>query len=191
MRPLRSTAALLACAAVLAAAGCGSKKDEGDPIPRDVASAMSQELTSVQNRVDYAKQNLDRAGEGACNDIDKRSFPTLGRLLERVPDGVSQDVRDGLSQSVDRLHQLTRSVCEDVRRKADETDTTPTEPTPTEPLPPETQTLPPPETTPTTPTTPEQNKPNKPKQPKPKPPGQGDQPGNSGTGGASPGDGDG
>lgn len=183
----RTALTLLACAAALAAAGCGSKKDAGDPIPRGVSSAISEELTSVQSRLDYARGHTTPGGVGACNDIEDKSFPAIDRELERVPDGVGSDVRDALNKSVDRLKELTRSDCSDVKDKVGQTDTTP-EPTPTPTLPAPTPTVPK-DTTPTTPTTPEKSKPPKTqKQPKQPLPGQGDQqPGTGGGGAGAPG----
>jgi hypothetical protein len=181
----RTVLSLVACAAALTAAGCGSKDDDGDPIPRGVTSAISEELGSVQKRLDYATSHPTPGGEGACNDIEDDSFPRIESELGRVPDGVKQDVRDALTQSVDRLQELTRAECDKVSEKVDNADTTPTDPTPTVPQP-ETPTVPE-ETTTTTPTTPEKPK-KQPKQPKQSLPGQGDQqPGTGGGGAGAPG----
>jgi hypothetical protein len=88
-------------AAAVAVGGCGSKKDQGDPIPQSIVSAISQELTSVQNRVDFAQKNPNSRGAGACDDLDSKSFPAIDAEVAKIPSGVSADVRSALNDSID------------------------------------------------------------------------------------------
>jgi hypothetical protein len=187
----RSIAVGCAVAAAVAVGGCGSKKDEGDPIPQSVASELSQELTSVQNRVDFAQKNPNARGAGACNDLDSKSFPAIDSELSRIPNGVSQDVRSALNDSVDHLRELAHSACEQVLQDATDTNTDTTETVPTETIPTETQTVPT-ETTPTETTTKPEKKPKQPKIPKTPNQNNGNGNGNGGQGGGAnaPGGGD-
>jgi hypothetical protein len=163
---VRAIATACALAAAVALGGCGSSKDEGDPIPQSVVSSLSQELTSVQNRVDFAQKNPNARAAAACDDLDSKSFPAIDSDLARIPDGVSQDVRSALNDSVNHLRELAHSACEQVLQDATDTNTETTETVPTETLPPETQTVPT-ETTPTETTTKPEKKPKPPKPPKP------------------------
>jgi hypothetical protein len=114
----RAYGTLLALAASLAIAGCGSD-EEGDPIPQGVAGAIESQLDAIQSRV-------DAGSPGACEDIegddDSGTFAEIERQIEALPDGVDQDVADALQESVDRLKDLVREECAAI---AEETETTP------------------------------------------------------------------
>jgi hypothetical protein len=174
---------LVACLATLAVAGCGSDEepqDEGSPIPAAQASALQQQLDSIQSRYDV--------GGGACGDITGGEDPNtaaVNQILGSIPRNVSADVRSALDDSFDRLFQLVREQCDE-----DEGQPTETTETQTETVPPETvttETVPPP-TTPTE-TTPTETTP-PPTTPKPDDQGNGntspESPGNSEGGGVSP-----
>jgi hypothetical protein len=157
----RRLLALAACLAALAAAGCGEDEepqDQGTPIPAAQASALQQQLDSIQSRYDV--------GGGACGDITGGADPNttaVNRLLRSVPTSVSADVRSALDDSFSRLFQLVREQCDQDKGQTTETTETQTETVPPETVTAETETVPttPPETTPseTTPpaTTPEQD----------------------------------
>jgi hypothetical protein len=137
---------LLAC---MVAAGCGS--DEGEPIPAEQAAALQTQLDSIESRF----QN----GDAACRDItegDDTNTDAVDNILASLPEDVDPDVRDAVTQSFDRLFELTSEQCaEEPQEPTDttptETQTTTTETTTTETI--ETETTPiettPTETTPT------------------------------------------
>ena len=137
---------LLALCACLAAAGCGSDDEKGDPIPAEQAAAL-------QNRLDEADNRLANGSEGACKDILEDTMPEVGNILDTLPSSVDQDVRDALEQSFDNLWSLVESECQDLKpdeptqtqtQPEPETETTETPTETTETTPPETDT----ETTP-------------------------------------------
>jgi hypothetical protein len=187
MMILRRTTGLLALAACLVAAGCGSD-DEGEPIPANIADQLQTRLNEIERRFDF--------GNGACSDIENDSRPAVDQLVASVPENVSADVRQALRDGFDRLFALSEDQCN--RGEQTETETEPeteaapaplpeTEETTTVTVPPDTtETAPPPETEPAPPETEEQI-----------PPGQGgDAPGggeggdgNSGQGGSGSGQG--
>jgi hypothetical protein len=137
---IRALAAGMACAAALAAAGCGGD-DEPKPIPSDAAQVLQQDLNAVESQL---------AADATCDQIESETFARIEQDLGQVPAG---EVRDALQQSFDRLLTLVQGQCEQ--------QTTPTETTPTE-------TTPPPETTETQETqtqeTETQTEPQKPKE---------------------------
>lgn len=177
-------ATLLAAAALIAAAGCGSDESEDTQLPPRIQSSLAPELDSIAGRV-------ADGSPGACDDIylseeEGGDFEPIDATLDRVPDRVDPDIRAALEQSVDRLKQLVHRRCEEIRGMAEEDDETDVE-TEAVPVEPETDVeAAPPETTPTppepTPTTPPET---------PTPPT--DDEGEDGTGGgnASPGQGQG
>jgi hypothetical protein len=135
------------------AAGCGGDS-EGSPIPAQQASDLQRQLDSVAGRI--------RDGSvGACLDAIQDSprgdnVTTVNGIIDSLPAGVDQDVKDALQRSFDRLFDLVSQRCDDLQQTdttTTETNTTPTETTPTDTTPTETT---PTETTPTetTPTTP-------------------------------------
>ena len=142
MRSGRSLAALC-CGALLMLAGCGDD-DKGPPIPADVAGRL---VNAIQAADEY---NADGRCARAQTKVRDARF-----LLTRVPNSVDKDVRQGISDGLDRLKSLIESECQ--RREQTETETTPTETTQTETT--ETETTPtetettPTETTETTETT--------------------------------------
>lgn len=192
-RRLRSAAAVTCLAAVLTAAGCGgSKKDEGDPIPADVASALKGDMAIIQKRLNFAQDHPNAAGVGSCDDIANDSFSSIDNDLGRVPDSVGSDVRDALNESFDNLKNLASSACDKVKSDSEQTDTTDTETTPTQTIAPTPTETAPTETTPTQTETTPQKKPKTPKTPKPKTPnqnqgGNGNGNGNNGGGAGAPG----
>jgi hypothetical protein len=151
---LKRISLVLSLGACLAAAGCGSDDEGGKPIPADTAAALSAQLDKVQER-------LDNGTPGACKDIlEGPRGPNRGavqELIDRLPGGVSQDVRDALQESFDNLWSLVESKCEDLKPdEPTQTETTPTETTTTETqtetetetTPPATETTPPTQTLP-------------------------------------------
>ena len=153
MITLKRTCLLLALAAALTTAGCGSD-DEGKPLPRETVAALDAQLDKVQDR-------LDDGSEGACKDIldappeRGANRDAVQRALEDLPDDVDPDVREATQESFDNLWSLVESRCEEL--KPDEPTETQSEPTETETQPTETETEPtetetePTDTTPTTP----------------------------------------
>jgi hypothetical protein len=138
----KRTTGLLALAACLLAAGCGSD-DGGTGIPRKAAAALDNQLDSIQSRFEFP-------GGAACADIadgDDPNTKAVQRTLDNLPSDVDQDLRDALQQGFDRLFQLVDEQC---KKPQTETQTE----TVTEPPPPPTETqteTTPPETTETTP----------------------------------------
>jgi hypothetical protein len=133
----------LACAAAFGA-GCGGDEEEGAPIPQGSVGELERQMTSIQNRIEFARDASPAEAAGACDDIEEDNIPSVDRLLARVPQDVDSDVRDALQRSFDRLFELARSECGELSRKEDTTETTPTEP------------VPPPTVEETTPTEPEE-----------------------------------
>jgi hypothetical protein len=140
---------LLALAACLAAAGCGSDDEGGKQIPRAQAQALETRLSEAERR-------LDDGSAGACRDILNDTQPAVREILTSIPTSVDPDVRDALSQSFDNLWNLVDDQCQNLQPdEPTQTETTPPEATTTETTPPETtETTPPP--TDTQPTTPEE-----------------------------------
>ena len=144
-RPLAHAACLLALAAGMLAAGCGSD-DEGTPIPANIAEQL-------QSRLDEIERRFEVAG-GACADIENDSRPAVDELMGSVPNDVDADVRRALGESFDRLFALTAEQCDEQETEAQpEPAPAPApEPVPTDTAPPETtETQPPPATTETQP----------------------------------------
>jgi hypothetical protein len=142
MTNFKRTTGLLALAACLLAAGCGSD-DEGQGIPPDSAAALDRQLDSIQSRFEF--------GGAACKDITGGSDPNttaVQRTINGLPGDVDQDVRDALADGFARLFQLVDEQCEQPQTET-QTETV-TEPPPAPPET-ETETAPPPETTETTP----------------------------------------
>jgi hypothetical protein len=138
MRTAKIGLLVTVAAALLWAAGCGSNKKQGSPLPAQQASALQRELDSVKRRFDF--------GDGACRDIQNRSKPDVQSILASIPAGVGSDVRSSLRQSFDRLWELAATQCDETRHEQTTPRTTP-QPTPTTPT--ETQTQTQTETTPT------------------------------------------
>jgi hypothetical protein len=137
---------LVAIAAV-AATGCGADEETKPSIPADSTQALEARLDEVQRRFD--------AGGGACGDIVDDSQPAVESILASLPSSVDADVRGAVSDSFDRLFELTAEQCDDEEEsttptETETTDTTETETTDTT----ETEPTTPTETTPTTETVP-------------------------------------
>ena len=146
---------LLLAIAVVAAAGCGADEETKPSIPADSAQALEARLDEVQRRFD--------AGGGACGDIINDTQPAVQSILASLPSSVDADVRGALTDSFDRLFELSAEQCDDEEQsttptetetqttetettdttETETTDTTETETTPTETTPP-TETVPPP-----------------------------------------------
>ena len=152
---LRTTTIPLLLIAAALGAGCGADEETKPSIP----AAQAAEL---QNRLDEIERRFD-VGGGACEDITNDSQPAVDSILASLPASVDSDVRSAVTESFDRLFELTAEDCKDEQETTTptetetvttETETTTTETTPTETTPTETV---PTETTPTetTPTTPE------------------------------------
>jgi hypothetical protein len=157
----RQLLCLVALAALLGAAGCGSSggDSKGAKLPAASVAQLDQRLSEIERRYADARKN-DNAG--ACQDIQDDSFAAISKTIDALPEDVDGQLRDAVTQSFANLQQLTQDGCQDVGTKT-ETETTPTETTPTETVaPPTTPTeTTPTETTPTqTTTTPQQDKPN-------------------------------
>jgi hypothetical protein len=135
---------LIALAATLGAAGCGSSGDDskGAKLPAASVAELNQRLNEIQRRYDDARKNHNA---GACQDIQDDSFAAISKTIDNLPEDVDGQLRDAVTQSFANLQQLTQSGCQDVQTQTD-TDTTPTDTTPTETVPPTTT---PTETTPT------------------------------------------
>lgn len=160
----RQLLCLLAAAAALAAAGCGSDDEpQGRKLPPDVTQTLLKQLDSVGDRV------AARVA-GACDDIyaseaDGGNIEPIDAALASIPSDVDPEIRSSLEQSVERLTQLVDRECDQIR--SDEQarqDTTSEEPPATDTVETETETVPtettdtttvPPETTPTEPTEPQ------------------------------------
>lgn len=172
--------ATLGCAAaLLGAAGCGSKK-KGTQVPRASVAALETQLASIERRVKA----------GACRDVTDGSDPNTAVVrseLDALPSSVDKDVRSALEQSFQNLFSLVQDQC-----KQANTSTTPTttQPTVTQTTPTTTQTVPTETTTTGTTTTPKPgNKPKKPKGTAKKGGGEGVDGGNGGGGTSAPGGG--
>jgi hypothetical protein len=142
MTDFKRTTGLLALAACLLVAGCGSD-DEGQGIPRDAAVALDRQLDSIQGRFEF--------GGAACNDItggDDPNTTAVERTINGLPEDVDADVRDALEDGFARLFQLVDEQCEPPRTETEPETVTEEAPPPTET---QTETAPPPETTETTP----------------------------------------
>ena len=148
------TIPLLVIAAALGA-GCGADEETKPSIPADKASELVARLDEVDRRFD--------AGGGACEDITNDSQPAVDSILASLPASVDSDVRSAVTDSFDRLFELTAEDCKDEQETTTptetetvttETETTTSETTQTETT--QTETVPT-DTTPTdtTPTTPE------------------------------------
>jgi hypothetical protein len=137
---LARVACVLALAAGALTAGCGSD-DEGAPIPANIADQLQSRLDEIERRFEV--------GNGACADIENDSRPAVDELVASVPDNVEADVRRALSESFNRLFELTAEQCEQQQTET-QPEPTPTpepEPVPTDTAPPETtETEAPPET---------------------------------------------
>ena len=154
MTPRIITTLLLVIAAV-ATTGCGADEETKPSIPADTAQALESRLDEVQRRFE--------AGGGACGDVTNDSQPAVQSILASLPSSVDPDVRSALTDSFDRLFQLSAEQCDDQEEsttptetetqttetettdttETETTDTTPTETTPTETTP-TTETAPPP-----------------------------------------------
>ena len=154
MTPLIITTLLLVIAAI-AAAGCGADEETKPSIPAEDAQALEARLDEVQRRFD--------AGGGACGDIVNDTQPAVESIIASLPSSVDADVRGAVSDSFDRLFELSAEQCDDQEQsttptetettatktettdttETETTDTTPTETTPTETTP-TTETVPPP-----------------------------------------------
>jgi hypothetical protein len=149
---LKRISLLLALGACVAAAGCGSDDEGGKGIPAAQANQLRNQLNIVEAR-------LDNGSEGACKDIlsaQDANDDAVTEILNSLPNGVDQDVREALEESFDNLWSLVESKCTDLKPdEPKETQTTPPEETtPTETTPPETtETTPPPTETTTPPET--------------------------------------
>lgn len=146
MTSLKRISILLALGASLAAIGCGSGDEEGQPIPAETAAALERQLDGVQAR-------LDNGTEGACRDIlEGERGPNrdgVQELLNGLPERVDADVRSALEDSFENLWSLVERRCEEAAAdEADqpepapqpETPTTETHPETTETTPPDTDT---------------------------------------------------
>jgi hypothetical protein len=131
----------LACLAAAGAAGCGNDEEESRPLPRSAVGQLERQLTSIENRIEFARDASPAEAVGACDDIDEDNVPSVDRIVAGIPEDVDADVRDALQRSFDRLFELARSQCDELRER----ETTTEETTPTETTPPPTI----PETTPT------------------------------------------
>jgi hypothetical protein len=147
----RPQIALLACAAALAVGGCGSDDTEGPGVPAASVQAIDSQLDELMRRVDVRIT-------GACRDAQEQNIPDLESQVLRLPDDTDPEIRQALSESIDRLKSLLDDECTDVAKQEErERQNTET----TETVPPETNTQT--ETTPQTntqtapTTTPEQN----------------------------------
>jgi len=140
----------LAGVAVALPGGCGgSDEPEGKGLPGATASELERRLDEIERRY---REAVDNDNVGACDDIQNDSIPAVNQLVSGLPDDVDPDVRQAVEESFNRLEELTRSECSEV--KPTETETEP------EPLPTPTETTPETTTEETEPeTTPEEEKP--------------------------------
>jgi hypothetical protein len=140
----RTITTLLLAIAVVATAGCGADEETKPSIPADSAQALEARLDEVQRRFD--------AGGGACGDIINDTQPAVQSILASLPQSVDADVRSAVTDSFDRLFELSAEQCDDEEQSTTptetETQTTETESTNTT----ETETTDTTETEPTTPT---------------------------------------
>jgi hypothetical protein len=140
----RTITTLLLVIAAVAAAGCGADEETKPSIPADSAQALEARLDEVQRRFD--------AGGGACGDIINDTQPAVQSILASLPQSVDADVRSAVTDSFDRLFELSAEQCDDEEQSTTptetETQTTETESTDTT----ETETTDTTETEPTTPT---------------------------------------
>jgi hypothetical protein len=140
----RTITTLLLAIAVVATAGCGADEETKPSIPADSAQALEARLDEVQRRFD--------AGGGACGDIINDTQPAVQSIIASLPQSVNADVRSAVTDSFDRLFELSAEQCDDEEQSTTptetETQTTETESTDTT----ETETTDTTETEPTTPT---------------------------------------
>jgi hypothetical protein len=174
MTSLKFIPLLLALAACVVAAGCGS--DDGKQLPADSVASLERQLDSIQNRFDV--------GGGACGDISggaDSNTAAVEKTIESLPDDVDADVRDAVQESFDRLFQLVDEQCQEEEEAAPPA-TEPVEPAPepTTTVPPATETQ---ETTP--PQTEPETQPTTPQQPPQTTPGEGGGETNGGAGGSN------
>lgn len=107
-------AATLASAALLG--GCGLN---GDPIPRDNAQQMLDQISAAQ----------DAFTANECTTNLRTAVDNLHNEVADLPSTVSEDIRKALSSGVDRLDSLASTDC---NVAAPVVDTTTTEALPTE-----------------------------------------------------------
>jgi hypothetical protein len=111
---LRTTTITLLLIAAALGAGCGADEETKPSIPADKASELLARLSEVDRRFDV--------GGGACEDIVNDSQPAVDSILASLPSSVDSDVRSALTESFDRLFELTAEDCKDEQET-----TTPTE----------------------------------------------------------------
>lgn len=102
-------AAALACAILLAAAGCGGD-DEGEPIPAALANEIATKVDLVETRVN----------RGSCGNLEAMSYPDIEERIKALPKDTDPDVRQALEDSIDRLKELAGGECEEVRQRKEE-----------------------------------------------------------------------
>ena len=148
----RNLTILLLVLATAVAAGCGADEETKPSIPPASAQSLDARLAEVQRRFEV--------GGGACDDITNDSQPAVESILTSLPSSVDSEVRSALTDSFDRLFELTAEQCDNeqdqtsttdtqTETQTETTDTTETQTTDTTPT--ETTTT---ETTPTTETNP-------------------------------------
>jgi metal-dependent amidase/aminoacylase/carboxypeptidase family protein len=145
VRKLALTALLLAALA----AGCGADEESKPTIPADTASALQDQLSSIQDRFDFPDGQ-------ACGDITAGVDPNTVPVQAQIDSVRDEEMRNALQDSFDRLFQLVERECAEAQQTETqpETDTTTTDtttetepPTTTETVPPTTdttETVPPP-----------------------------------------------
>ena len=138
---LRNLTILLLVLAAALAAGCGADEETKPSIPPASAQSLNARLAEVQRRFEV--------GGGACDDITNDSQPAVESILTSLPSSVDSEVRSALTDSFDRLFELTAEQCDNEQDQTSTTDTqTETQPETTDTT--ETQTT---DTTPTETTT--------------------------------------
>jgi hypothetical protein len=158
----RALATLLVATLGLPLAACG--RDEGEPIPANDADALIRVLNTAKRQSDA----------GSCQTLLRDTIPSLHKRADDLPSSVGADVRETISDGIDRLQDLSEEQCapEEEPQTTEETtetteptttsETTTTEPTTTteetttETTPPDTNTETTPPDTGTTTTTPPQ-----------------------------------
>jgi hypothetical protein len=95
----RALATLGIAAAALPLAACG--RDEGNPIPRAKADALVRVLGTAQRQ----------AENGSCQTLLRDTIPSLKRRAEALDSGVGSDVRQTITDGIDRLEQLATDAC--------------------------------------------------------------------------------
>jgi TolA-binding protein len=121
VKNLTLTALLLAALA----AGCGADEESQPTIPADTATALQNQLNSIQQRFEFP-------GGQACGDITAGTDPNTTPVETLVASVRDAEMRSALEDSFNRLFELVERECAQIQQEqSDTTDTTETQTTET------------------------------------------------------------